>query len=359
MKQRSGSSSRHHGNKPTSSRYKKDPRNATGAGHSEETPFRKDNGSSYKKKTSSFKKDGDRTFRKKASSFDRDSKPFKGEEGPHYKRKYPSFPPEKEHGAASRYKKPASSGKRFESDRFPKPEEFPLNKYIAHCGICSRRKAVDFIKAGQVTVNGQLVEEPGYKVAPKDVVKLNGKKLSFQREQIYILLNKPKGFLTTTDDPEGRHTVMELVSNATGERVFPVGRLDRNTSGLLLLTNDGDLAQKLAHPRNNIQKVYHAGLDKPLTKADFDQILKGVELEDGIATVDSLAYADAQDKTQIGLEIHIGRNRIVRRIFEHLGYQVEKLDRVLYAGLTKKNLPRGKWRLLTEKEVILLKHFKS
>lgn len=238
-------------------------------------------------------------------------------------------------------------------------EGMPLNKYIAHCGLCSRRKAVDFIKEGKVTVNDKTVLEPAFKVTAKDQVKVANKKVSLQKNLIYILLNKPKGYITTTDDPEGRQTVMELISDATtDERVFPVGRLDRNTSGLLLLTNDGELAQKLAHPKHNIKKIYHVGLDKALTKADFEQILQGVTLEDGVALVDALGYVDTKDRTQLGIEIHSGKNRIVRRIFEHLGYKVEKLDRVMYAGLTKKNVNRGKWRLLSEKEVILLKHFK-
>jgi 23S rRNA pseudouridine2605 synthase len=237
-------------------------------------------------------------------------------------------------------------------------EGMPLNKYIAHCGLCSRRKAVDLIKEGKVTVNDKPVLEPAFKVTGKDAVKVANKRVSLQKNLVYILLNKPKGYITTTDDPEGRQTVMELITGATDERVFPVGRLDRNTSGLLLLTNDGELAQKLAHPKHNIKKIYHVGLDKQLTKADFEQILQGVTLEDGVALVDALGYVDSKDKTQLGIEIHSGKNRIVRRIFEHLGYTVEKLDRVMYAGLTKKNVNRGKWRLLTEKEVILLKHFK-
>ncbi|WP_343304197.1 pseudouridine synthase [Chitinophaga niabensis] len=236
--------------------------------------------------------------------------------------------------------------------------EMPLNKYISHCGICSRRKAVDFIKEGLVTVNGQKIEEPAFKVTAKDVVTLKDKRIFIQKNLVYVLLNKPKGYITTTDDPEGRQTVMELVTDAAEERLFPVGRLDRNTSGLLLLTNDGELAQKLAHPKHNIKKIYHVELDKPLTRADFDQIIAGVTLEDGLALVDALAFVDTKDKKQIGIEIHSGKNRIVRRIFEHLGYQVEKLDRVMYAGLTKKNVNRGKWRFLSEKEVILLKHFK-
>lgn len=237
-------------------------------------------------------------------------------------------------------------------------EGMPLNKYIAHTGLCSRRKAVDVIKEGKVTVNDKPVLEPAFKVTDKDRVKIANKPVSLQKNLVYILLNKPKGYITTTDDPEGRQTVMELIEDATSERVFPVGRLDRNTSGLLLLTNDGELAQKLAHPKHNIKKIYQVGLDKPLTKAHFDQIISGVTLEDGVALVDALGYVDSKDKSQIGIEIHSGKNRIVRRIFEHLEYQVEKLDRVMYAGLTKKNVNRGRWRLLTEKEVILLKHFK-
>ncbi len=252
----------------------------------------------------------------------------------------------------------APSGKRGRQAEVADSEGMPLNKYIAHCGLCSRRKAVDLIKEGKVTVNEKPVLEPAFKVTAADHVKVANKKVSLQKNLVYILLNKPKGFITTTDDPEGRQTVMELIKDATDERVFPVGRLDRNTSGLLLLTNDGELAQKLAHPKHNIKKIYQVGLDKALTKADFEQILDGVTLEDGVALVDALGYVDSKDRTQVGIEIHSGKNRIVRRIFEHLGYNVEKLDRVMYAGLTKKNVNRGKWRLLNEKEVILLKHFK-
>ncbi|WP_212000131.1 pseudouridine synthase [Chitinophaga sp. HK235] len=240
------------------------------------------------------------------------------------------------------------------------PGEMPLNKYIAHCGLCSRRKAVDFIKEGKVTVNGQTITEPATKVTGADVVTLSEKKINLTKNLVYILLNKPKGFITTTDDPEGRKTVMDLVKDAAGdERVYPVGRLDRNTSGLLLLTNDGELAQTLAHPKHNIKKIYQVELDKPLTKADFEKIVEGLTLEDGVAYVDALGYVDPKDKKQIGIEIHSGKNRIVRRIFEHLSYSVEKLDRVMYAGLTKKTLNRGQWRYLNEKEVILLKHFKK
>jgi 23S rRNA pseudouridine2605 synthase len=239
-------------------------------------------------------------------------------------------------------------------------ETLPLNKYIAHGGICSRRDAADLIRIGKVSVNGKIVTEPGTKVLPTDTVKVNDKKVTISRNFVYILLNKPKDYITTTDDPQGRKTVLDLIRAATPERVFPVGRLDRNTSGVLLLTNDGDLAQKLAHPSHEIKKIYHVTLDKVLTKGDFDKIIGGeVKLEDGVAQVDVLAYADPKDKTQIGLEIHSGRNRIVRRIFEHLGYDVRGLDRVMYAGLTKKNVQRGMWRLLSEKEIRILKYLNS
>jgi 23S rRNA pseudouridine2605 synthase len=237
------------------------------------------------------------------------------------------------------------------------PELMPLNKFIAHSGICGRREAAEMVKKGVVKVNGETIAEPGYKVTAKDEVKVNGKKIFRAKNLVYILLNKPKDYITTTDDPQGRKTVLDLISRASPERVYPVGRLDRNTSGVLLFTNDGELAQKLTHPSNEIKKVYHATLNKALEKKDFEQILKGVVLEDGPASVDALAYADAKDKTQIGLEIHSGRNRIVRRIFESLGYDVKNLDRVIFAGLTKKNIERGKWRFLSEKEVRDLKHF--
>jgi 23S rRNA pseudouridine2605 synthase len=235
----------------------------------------------------------------------------------------------------------------------------PLNKFIAHCGICSRRDAVDFVKAGKVIVNGAKIIEPGYKVSDKDDIKVNGKKLFVRRNLVYILLNKPKDFLTTTEDPQGRKTVMDILRNATEERVYPIGRLDRNTTGVLLLTNDGELTQKLSHPSYEIKKIYEVKLDKPLVKKDFETILGGLTLEDGFISPDSMAYADSKDKSVIGIEIHSGRNRIVRRIFEHMGYDVRNLDRVMYANLTKKNVDRGKWRFLTEKEVRLLKYLNA
>lgn len=237
--------------------------------------------------------------------------------------------------------------------------QMPLNKFLAHCGVCSRREAVELIKGEKVKVNGTIVTEPAFKVSEKDEVFYNGKKLFVTKNLVYILLNKPKDYITTTDDPQGRKTVLQLIKAATTERVYPIGRLDRNTSGVLLFTNDGELAQKLSHPSYNITKVYEVKLDKPLAKTDFDKILSGTKLEDGEIKADSLAYADARDKSVIGIEIHSGRNRIVRRIFESLGYDVKGLDRVMYANLTKKNVERGKWRFLSEKEVRLLKYMNA
>ena len=235
----------------------------------------------------------------------------------------------------------------------------PLNKYLAHCGVCSRRDAVPLIIEGKVKVNAKPCLEPGYKVLPNDEVNFNGKNLFVTKNLVYILLNKPKDYITTTDDPQGRKTVLQLIQKATTERVYPIGRLDRNTSGVLMLTNDGDLTQKLSHPSYEIKKIYEVKLDKPLTKGDFDKILKGLKLEDGEIQIDSLAYADSKDKSIIGIELHSGRNRIVRRIFEHLGYDVKGLDRVMYANLTKKNVERGNWRYLSEKEIRLLKYMNN
>jgi 23S rRNA pseudouridine2605 synthase len=257
------------------------------------------------------------------------------------------------------YAPPTGKGKApVKADAAAAPD-MPLNKFLAHCGVCSRRDAVDLIKEGKVKVNGTVIKEPAFKVNDKDDVQFNGKKLFVSKNLVYILLNKPKDYITTTDDPQGRKTVLQLTKMATTERIYPVGRLDRNTSGVLLLTNDGELTQKLSHPSYNITKVYEAKLDKPLTKADFDKILSGIQLEDGEIKADSLAYADPRDKSVIGIEIHSGRNRIVRRIFEHLGYDVKALDRVLYATLTKKNVERGKWRFLSEKEIRLLKYLNA
>ncbi len=232
-----------------------------------------------------------------------------------------------------------------------------LNKYVANAGICSRRKADEHIKNGLVQVNDEVVIQMGYRVQPGDVVKFEGKIIEPEKNKVYILMNKPKNVVTTVSDEKARKTVMEIVKNACTERIYPVGRLDRNTTGLLLLTNDGSLADKLMHPRNGVRKIYHVTLDKALTRKHLQAIYDGITLEDGDVMVDKISYLNEDDKTLISIEIHIGRNRIVRRIFEHFKYVVKKLDRVYYGGLTKKKITRGHWRHLTEKEVIMLKHF--
>lgn len=237
------------------------------------------------------------------------------------------------------------------------PAEVRLNKYIADAGICSRRNADMYISSGNVTVNGEVMTTLGYRVKPTDEVRFDGKLLSSEKKE-YILLNKPKGFITTTNDEKGRKTVMDLVANATNARILPVGRLDRATTGLLLLTNDGELTKKLTHPTHGVRKIYHVILDRKLDYKDFMKVQDGLELEDGFIEVDEISYVNDKPKNEIGIKIHSGRNRIVRRIFEHLGYQVEKLDRVVFAGLTKKDLPRGHWRRLTQQEVINLRNMK-
>ncbi len=229
-----------------------------------------------------------------------------------------------------------------------------LNRYIANAGICSRREADDYITAGLVSVNGEIVSELGTKVSISDDVRYNGERLKAEKN-VYLVLNKPKDYITTSDDPGGRKTVMELISKACKERIYPVGRLDRNTTGVLLFTNDGDLAKKLTHPATMVRKVYHVELDKSLKKSDFEKLLHGIELEDGVSSVDDISYDAGGDKSQVGVELHSGKNRIVRRMFEHLGYDVVKLDRVIFAGLTKKDVPRGRWRMLTEVEIASLK----
>ena len=233
-------------------------------------------------------------------------------------------------------------------------EPIRLNKYLANAGVCSRREADDFIQAGVVTVNGQVVTELGTKVLRGDEVKFHDQPVTLEKK-VYVLLNKPKDYVTTSDDPQQRKTVMDLVKDACPERIYPVGRLDRNTTGVLLLTNDGEIASKLTHPKFLKKKVYHVYLDKNVTMHDMQQIASGIELEDGEIHADAIEYADDHDKSQVGIEIHSGKNRIVRRIFESLGYRVTKLDRVQFAGLTKKNLRRGDWRFLTEQEVDTLR----
>jgi 23S rRNA pseudouridine2605 synthase len=225
-----------------------------------------------------------------------------------------------------------------------------LNKYIANSGICSRREADTYIEHGSVEINGKLITEMGYKVQPGDVVRFDGTSITPEQKK-YVLLNKPKNYITTMDDDRGRKTVMELIANASKERIYPVGRLDRNTTGLLLFTNDGDLAKKLTHPKHNVRKLYHASLDRKLELKDLEKLRGEVIIEGRKVFIDAISYVNGEPKSEIGIEIHSGRNRIVRKIFEHVGYKVNKLDRVVFAELTKKNLPRGRWRELTNLEV--------
>jgi 23S rRNA pseudouridine2605 synthase len=283
-------------------------------------------------------------FRKRSDSAD--YKPFRKSENSSYNK--PSFKTER-----SAEDKPLRSRKKSEKDD---SGLIRLNRYISNAGICSRRKADELIAAGVVSVNGEVVSELGHKVDPaKDSVRYNGELLKRER-MVYVLLNKPKDYITTTDDPQERRTVMHLVEKASKERIYPIGRLDRNTTGLLLMTNDGDLADKLSHPKNNITKLYQVELNKSLTQGDLNKIAFGLELEDGLIKPDSISYVQGATKKEVGIQIHSGKNRIVRRIFEHLGYEVMKLDRSVYANLTKKDLPRGRWRYLDEKEIIQLKH---
>ena len=242
----------------------------------------------------------------------------------------------------------------YKEENFDPNEPVRLNKFLANAGVCSRREADEFIQAGVVKVNGEVVTELGTKVLRTDEVMFHDQPVSLEKK-VYVLLNKPKDYVTTSDDPQQRKTVMDLVKNVCPERIYPVGRLDRNTTGVLLLTNDGDLASKLTHPKFLKKKVYHVYLDKNVSAADMQQIAEGIELEDGEVHADAIEYAKEDDKSQVGIEIHSGKNRIVRRIFESLGYRVIKLDRVQFAGLTKKNLRRGDWRFLTEKEVDMLR----
>lgn len=268
--------------------------------------------------------------------------------------KYPSqFEPKSSKSTHTVVKKNISTPKTTENSEGS--DLIRLNKYIAHAGICSRRDADVLIQTGAIKVNGVIVTELGFKVKPTDAVSMEGQKLSTEKFQ-YVLLNKPKDFVTTTDDPENKRTVMQLIKNACKERIYPVGRLDVKTTGLLLFTNDGELAKKLTHPKHNINKMYHVTLDKTLAYSDLLKIRNGFELEDGFIKPDEVDYVVSADtKKEIGIQIHSGKNRIVRRIFEKLDYKVVKLDRVIFAGLTKKDLPRGKWRFLSPKEIDFLR----
>ena len=304
----------------------------------------------------------DKPFEHGGKSFDRGRKPFDRDRKPSGERS--SFGERKQFGERSPYagrrksdkfaEKPVAVQQEVEPQLIMGDEEIRLNRFIANSGICSRREADTFIQTGLVSVNGKVVTELGVKVKSSDDVRFNGQRLKGERK-VYLVMNKPKGYATTLSDPHAEKTVMDLIDHAQcPERVYPVGRLDKNTTGVLMFTNDGELTDKLTHPSFGAKKIYHAFLDKNLKKADFDAILEGIELEDGEIHADALSYVDG-DMAQVGVEIHSGRNRIVRRIFEHLGYSVRKLDRVYFAGLTKKALTRGSWRFLTETEIAKFK----
>jgi 23S rRNA pseudouridine2605 synthase len=233
-------------------------------------------------------------------------------------------------------------------------ENMRLNRFIANSGVCSRREADELISKGMISVNGSPVTDLGTKVKYNDDVRYKGKKLSAEKK-VYVLLNKPKGYVTTVEDPHAERTVIDLLGNDFPERIYPVGRLDKETTGVLLLTNDGDLTGKLTHPKYNRRKIYHVFLETPLVKNDLFKLTEGIQLDDELVVADAVSYADPEDRSQIGIELHSGQNRVIRRLFESLGYRVKKLDRVYFAGLTKKNLPRGKWRFLSEKEISMLK----
>jgi 23S rRNA pseudouridine2605 synthase len=362
----------------------KDPRESRFGGSSRNTDSRKDSGSDFKGKRpftdrpkeyvagskrdtpeskgrSYIKKD---QFAPKGEQFaPKGDKPFRkfDEKRPGVSRSTDSRPFRKRDSESGEFRPTFSSEKapvmRVRKDQ-PKVDDglVRLNRYIANSGICSRRKADELIEAGVVSVNGEVVSELGHKVDPaKDEIRYNGELLK-REKKTYVLLNKPKDYITTTDDPQERRTVMQLVEKASRERIYPVGRLDRNTTGLLLMTNDGDLADKLSHPKNGITKIYHVELNKSLSQGDLNKIQFGLELEDGLIKPDTVSYVTGGSKREVGIQIHSGKNRIVRRIFEHLGYEVVKLDRVVYGNLTKKDLPRGRWRYLEEHELIQIKH---
>ena len=318
-----------------------------------------------------FIRDSDRRHKRENSSYRSERYSDKGEERSEFKEKrrftddsnenqdsnkkpYDRF--ENKPNKETLQKKHYSKKKQLAFAKKSGPEDgmLRLNKYISNTGACSRREADKRIEDGRITVNNKVVKEVGTKVNIKDVVCLDGKQLQAEAK-VYLVLNKPKDFVTTLDDPMGRKTVLDLIQHACTERVYPVGRLDRMTTGVLLFTNDGDLTKRLTHPSYNKKKIYHVFLDRAISQEELNQVSAGIELEDGEISADAISFADPNDKTQVGIEIHSGRNRIVRRIFEHLGYEIEKLDRVFFAGITKKNIPRGKWRFLSEKEVTMLK----
>lgn len=341
------------------SRFDEDSKKSNHAFSKFEKKDRKDPNQSFNKFDKFVKKDGERPFQRegKGSGFIKFDKAGKKPFGRRDDENKDTYRNESKDTYRNKDTRKTFSRKKTAT---PEPEDdglIRLNRYISNAGVCSRRKADELIASGVVSVNGEPVTELGTKVDPAtDEIRYNGERLK-REKMVYVLLNKPKDYITTTDDPQERRTVMQLVAKATKERIYPVGRLDRNTTGLLLLTNDGALAEKLSHPRNNISKIYHVELSRNLTQGDFNKIQFGVQLEDGLIKPDDISYVQGGSKSEIGIQIHSGKNRVVRRIFESLGYEVIKLDRVVYANLTKKDLPRGRWRYLEERELIQLKHF--
>lgn len=328
-------------------------RNRKSEGERSYKDFKKnDKRGSFKKDRSTDSKPSYSNKSKALNPYDLDERDFNyGKEDENVEKKRPAY-------IRKPYVKKTFDGKKKNTSEHSREKEdglIRLNKYISNAGICSRREADELIESGVVQVNGITITEMGYRVKPTDIIKYGGQTLK-KEKMVYLVLNKPKDYITTIDDPQKRRTVLELVQNACKERIYPVGRLDRSTTGLLMFTNDGELTKKLTHPRYGVRKIYHVELDKPLKKQDLDQIAEGLELEDGQIKVDEVTYVgDGKDRTQIGVELHSGKNRIVRRIFEHLGYNVRKLDRVMFGSLTKKELARGRWRFLTDAEVGILK----
>lgn len=330
-------------------------------------PFDKDKKSYGDKPAYGDRKDGfksrkpfdreKRTYGDKPKSYEKNN--FKKEDGDGFKKPFrPKYDPEIKLKKTYKDRQEKDYRERKKALTEPEPKDsIRLNKYIANSGICSRREADELIQEGHVTVNGEVVKEMGHKVKPTDKVQFKGKTI-LPEPYVYILMNKPKDFITTTDDDKGRKTVMDLLADKVKERVYPIGRLDRNTTGVLLITNDGEVSQKLTHPSFEIKKVYHAELDKKMTNTDLDKLVEGFELEDGFVHADAAAFVEVDDKKHVGIEIHSGKNRVVRRMFEHLGYEVEKLDRISFGIFTKKDLPRGKWRHLSQSEVGFLMKLK-
>jgi len=329
-------------------------------GERPQRPYNREGGSYDRPQRPSYNREGgDRPYRPRFNSGEGGERPSYGDrpQRPSYNREGGDRPyrPRFNNGEGDPNAKYSVKKQIEYKEQFVDPNEpIRLNKFLANAGVCSRREADEFITAGVVSVNGEVVTELGTKIKRSDVVKFHDEPVSIERK-VYVLLNKPKDTVTTSDDPQERRTVMDLVKGACNERIYPVGRLDRNTTGVLLLTNDGDLASKLTHPKFLKKKIYHVHLDKNLTKADMEQIAAGIQLEDGEIHADAISYTDDFKKDQVGIEIHSGKNRIVRRIFESLGYKVVKLDRVFFAGLTKKGLRRGDWRYLSEAEVNYLR----